>query len=156
MDVLTEAWKRVGRNKGSAGVDGTSIREIENETGVEVFLSELQEELRSGSYTASEIKRVYIPKGSDGKRPLGIPTVKDRVVQMAVKLIIEPLFEADFQDCSYGFRPKRSNTQAVKLAHGYSNTSKSRLSHHFSYNEAKISLFLIFHSLNRHFQRCFL
>ncbi len=124
MDVLTEAWKRVRRNKGSAGVDGKSIREIENETGVDAFLNELQKELKSGSYTASEIKRVYIPKGADGKRPLGIPTVKDRVVQMAVKLIVEPLFEADFQDCSYGFRPKRSNTQAVKLAHGYSNTSK--------------------------------
>ena len=124
MDVLTEAWRRVKRNKGSAGVDGESIREIENETGVEAFLNELQEELKSGSYTACEIKRVYIPKGADGKRPLGIPTVKDRVVQMAVKLIVEPLFEADFQDCSYGFRPKRSNTQAVKLAHGYSNTSK--------------------------------
>ena len=124
MDVLQEAWKRVKRNRGSSGVDGKSIQEIEREIGVEPYLSEIQGELKSGQYTASNIRRVYIPKGTDGKRPLGIPTVKDRVIQMAVKLIIEPLFEADFLDCSYGFRPKRSNTQAVKLAHYFSNSSK--------------------------------
>ncbi len=92
--------------------------------GVEAFLLEIHEELKCGQYTANNIRRVYIPKGANGKRPLGIPTVKDRVVQMAVKLIIEPLFEANFLDCSYGFRPKRSNTQAVKLAHSISNGNK--------------------------------
>jgi RNA-directed DNA polymerase len=124
MEVLQQAWKRVKRNRGSAGIDGKSIKKIERDIGVEIFLAEIHEELKSGQYTASNIRRVYIPKGVNGKRPLGIPTVKDRVVQMAVKLIIEPLFEADFLDCSYGFRPRRSNTQAVKMAHGNSNWSK--------------------------------
>lgn len=124
MDVLQEAWKRVKRNRGGAGVDGKSITKIERETGVDVFLFGLHEELKSGEYSAGNIRRVYIPKGANAKRALGIPTVKDRVVQMAVKLIIEPLFEADFLDCSYGFRPKRSNIQAVKQAHGNSNSHK--------------------------------
>ncbi|MEA2011677.1 MAG: hypothetical protein U9O87_01125 [Verrucomicrobiota bacterium] len=88
------------------------------------FLFKLHEELKSGQYTAENIKRVYINKDANTKKPLGIPTVKDRVIQMAVKLIIEPLFEADFLDCSYGFRPKRSNTQIVQLAHRISNHNK--------------------------------
>lgn len=124
MDVLREAWKRVSRNRGSAGVDGMSIDKIKREIGAEPFLAEIHKDLKSGQYTASDVRRVYIPKGVNGKRPLGIPTVKDRVIQMAVKLIIEPLFEAGFLDCSYGFRPERSNTQAVKLAHSVSNSSK--------------------------------
>ena len=124
MEVLQQAWKRVKRNRGSAGIDGKSIKKIERDIGVETFLAEIHEELKSGQYTASNIRRVYIPKGVNDKRPLGIPTVKDRIVQMAVKLIIEPLFEADFLDCSYGFRPRRSNTQAVQLAHRNSNCGK--------------------------------
>lgn len=116
-DVLAEAWRRVARNAGSAGVDGQSIKWIEQQYGVERFLRELQEELQQERYDAAAIRRVYIPKGDGRQRPLGIPTVKDRVVQMAVKLVIEPLFEADFLDCSYGFRPQRSNQQAVAEVH---------------------------------------
>lgn len=124
MDVLREAWRRVARNDGSAGVDGESIQWIEKQYGVERFLQELQTELIEEDYFAAAIRRVYIPKGEGRQRPLGIPTVKDRVAQMAVKLVIEPLFEADFLECSYGFRPKRSNQQAVKEVHRAINTRK--------------------------------
>jgi RNA-directed DNA polymerase len=113
-DVLREAWMFVKRNGGSAGIDGVSIKAIEkSKAGVLGFLKDIQEELRSKTYYPKPVKRVYIPK-SDGKlRPLGIPTVKDRVVQAAVLLIIEPIFEEDFLDCSYGFRPGRSAHQAI-------------------------------------------
>lgn len=124
MDVLREAWRRVARNGGSAGVDGQSIEQIE-QSGVERFLLELQQELREERYDAAAIRRVYIPKGDGRQRPLGIPTVKDRVVQMAVKIVIEPLLEADFLDCSYGFRPRRSNQQAVAEVHRAVNTRKA-------------------------------
>lgn len=124
LDVLREAWRRVARNGGSAGVDGQSIAQIKQE-GVERFLQELQQELQEERYNAAAIRRVYIPKGDGRQRPLGIPTVKDRVVQMAVKIIIEPLLEADFLDCSYGFRPKRSNQQAVAEVHRAVNTRQA-------------------------------
>jgi RNA-directed DNA polymerase len=113
-DILEEAWRRVRLNGGAAGVDKVSIEEI-REHGEQRFLDELQQELRSDRYRVSHVRRVHIPKpGQPGKtRPLGIPTVKDRVVQMAVKLIIEPLFEADFRACSFGFRPGRSARMAL-------------------------------------------
>jgi RNA-directed DNA polymerase len=112
IDLLQEAWKIVKRNGGSAGIDNISIRDIER-TGIVKFLNEVREEIRNRTYHPKPVKRVYIPK-SDGKlRPLGIPTVKDRVVQAALLLLIEPIFEQDFLDCSYGFRPDRSAHQAI-------------------------------------------
>lgn len=114
QDILQEAWKRVKSNKGAAGVNQVDIEAVCNH-GEERFLCELAHELRSRSYRAALVRRVHIPKpGQPGKtRPLGIPTVKDRVVQMAVKLVIEPLFEADFVPCSFGFRPKKTPRMAL-------------------------------------------
>jgi RNA-directed DNA polymerase len=113
-DVLWEAWYRVCRNRGAAGVDRVTLAFVREEYGVERLLGELQADLRTGSYRPAPARRVDIPKPQGGKRPLGIPTVRDRVAQAAAKIVLEPIFEADFAPCSYGFRPKRSATQAME------------------------------------------
>jgi RNA-directed DNA polymerase len=111
-DILHKAWQKVKENKGAAGIDKITIEEIEKQ-GIDQIIREIQEKLNSGKYKPQPVKRVYIPKKDGGKRPLGIPVVIDRIIQAAAKIVIEPIFEADFQDCSYGFRPKRNAHQAL-------------------------------------------
>jgi RNA-directed DNA polymerase len=110
-DILARAWQEVKANGGKPGIDGRNIKEIE-QGGVAPFLAELAGELQDGTYRAQAVRRVFIPKGDGKQRPLGIPTVRDRVEQAAAKLALEPIFEADFRESSYGFRPKRNAHQA--------------------------------------------
>jgi len=110
--MLREAWKSVKSNDGSPGVDGITIEKVE-QYGADNYLKELGEELRKQTYRPQAVKRVMIDKTSGGKRPLGIPTVRDRIAQTVCKMILEPIFEADFEDSSYGFRPGRSSKDAI-------------------------------------------
>ncbi len=112
-DILAEAWKRVKSKNGSGGIDRQTIDEIVYDYGEREFLNELYLELKENQFRPNPVRRTYISKGNGKTRPLGIPTIKDRVAQMATKLVLEPIFETDFQDCSYGFRPKRNAHQAI-------------------------------------------
>ena len=112
-DILDHAYRLVRSNKGAAGIDGVTFSDIEDAEGVAVFLAELAETLKNKTYYPSPVKRVMIPKADGSQRALGIPTIRDRVAQMAAKLVIEPIFEADFCETSYGFRPRRSAHDAI-------------------------------------------
>ena len=135
-DILMFAYRLVRANKGSPGVDGVNFEDVEQKIGIDKFLSELAQDLKDKTYHPSPVRRVMIPKADGSLRPLGIPTIRDRVAQMAVKLVIEPIFEADFCPNSYGFRPKKSAHDAVDeiadaLHQGYINVIDADLSKYF-------------------------
>lgn len=125
-ETLRAAWQQVRANAGAPGVDGISFAQIEHQ-GLERWLEELGTELRNKTYRCQAVRRVYIPKANGKQRPLGIPTIRDRVVQCAVLLMMEPVFEADFEDCSYGFRPERNAHQALEKIRGYLRTGKCEI-----------------------------
>ena len=135
-DILQRAYELVKEKGGSPGLDGRTFQQIEREEGRQVFIDSLIEELKQHSYKTQPVKRVYIPKGKTDLRPLGIPTVKDRVVQMAAKLVLEPIFEADFSDNSFGYRPKRHAHHAMDsitkvLRSGFTEVIDADLSKYF-------------------------
>ena len=135
-DILSHAYNLVRANKGSAGIDGVTFEAIEEKEGAIAFVAELAGALKDKTYRPDPVKRVMIPKADGSQRPLGIPTIRDRVAQMAVKLVIEPIFEADFCDTSYGFRPRKSAHDAVDdvthtMNKGYTKVIDADLSKYF-------------------------
>jgi RNA-directed DNA polymerase len=134
-DILAHAYALSRANRGKPGVDGVTFEQLESE-GVEAWLQCLQEELKAKRYKPQPVLRVMIPKAGGGERPLGLPTIKDRVIQTAAKLVLEPIFEVDMEDCAYGYRPKRSAVDAVKVVHqalieGYTQVVDADLSKYF-------------------------
>ena len=135
-DILAHAYDLAKANAGAAGVDGVTFRQIVDGEGVPAFLAKLKEELRAGTYRPQAVRRVYIPKPDGGQRPLGIPTIRDRVAQAAAKIVLEPIFEADFTSNAYAYRPKRGAHQAIKQVHrllrdGYTDVVDADLSKYF-------------------------
>ena len=134
-DLLAHAYALAKSNQGAPGVDGQSFRDIESR-GLEEWLSGVREELRAKTYQPQAVRRVMIPKPDGGERPLGIPTIRDRVVQTAAKLLLEPIFEADLDPNAYGYRPKRSAREAIQKVHkllckGYTDVVDADLSKYF-------------------------
>jgi RNA-directed DNA polymerase len=134
-DILRHAYRLACANAGAPGVDGMTFAQIEAE-GLDAWLASLREDLGSKMYRPAPVRRVMIPKPGGGERPLGIPTIRDRVVQTAAKLVLEPIFEADFEDGAYGYRPGRSATDAIKEVHrlicrGYTDVVDADLSKYF-------------------------
>ena len=124
--MLRQAWEQVRSNGGSPGIDGVTIEDIEQQ-GAGAYLYELGEDLRKQTYQPRAVKRVMIPKANGGERPLGIPTVRDRIAQTVCKMIIEPIYEADFEDSSYGFRPNRSSKDAMKAIKEHLQQGKTKV-----------------------------
>jgi len=134
-DILAHAYRLARSAGGAPGVDGQTFEDIEAQ-GMEEWLVALQEELRARTYRPQPVRRVMIPKPGGGERPLGIPTIRDRVAQTAAKLVLEPIYETDFEDCAYGYRPKRSAQEAVREVHrslrdGYTDVVDADLSKYF-------------------------
>src|ERR1700726_72077 len=142
-DILVHAYRLARVNAGAPGVDGMTFARIE-EQGLEAWVAGLRAELVSKTYRPDPVRRVMIPKANGGERPLGIPTIRDRVIRTAAKIVIEPIFEADFEDNAYGYRPARGAVDAVKEVHrhlcrGYADVVDADLSYDFAFRADKVS-----------------
>jgi RNA-directed DNA polymerase len=134
-DILTHAYELARANKGAPGVDGQTFERIDS-AGLEEWLTGIRQELRNKTYQPQPVRRVMIPKPGGGERPLGIPTIRDRVVQTAAKIVLEPILEADMEPSAFGYRPKRSAQDAIRKVHklicdGYTDVVDADLSKYF-------------------------